>query len=200
MWWHAFSSQVLFRLEFEFRPTVVLDHVRVVLEASRCGLLSFPLYMETALFVTATNWQNKTSEKSPSQRVEPDKQSVFTLPWHRFCKYLSPSLNSDGEETNAADNSEEIYYSLNYEADLLFTRFANFTGTQKTLHVEKNQMMKFGFNLGENKWQVLFLPKGIASVSVWHQVWAGFGGAWSDRSSLQSHIPGEEMCSPFPCH
>uniref|UniRef100_A0A674NF41 Integrin, alpha 11a n=1 Tax=Takifugu rubripes TaxID=31033 RepID=A0A674NF41_TAKRU len=57
------KSQVSFRLEFEFSPTVVLDHVRVVLEA-----------------------------------------------------------NSDGEETNAADNSEEIYYSLNYEADLLFTR------------------------------------------------------------------------------
>uniref|UniRef100_A0A674NED2 Integrin, alpha 11a n=1 Tax=Takifugu rubripes TaxID=31033 RepID=A0A674NED2_TAKRU len=36
-------------------------------------------------------------------------------------------------KTNAADNSEEIYYSLNYEADLLFTRFANFTGTPKTL-------------------------------------------------------------------
>uniref|UniRef100_H3CVZ9 Integrin, alpha 11a n=1 Tax=Tetraodon nigroviridis TaxID=99883 RepID=H3CVZ9_TETNG len=30
-------------------------------------------------------------------------------------------VNSDGEETNTADNSEEIFYSLNYEADLLFT-------------------------------------------------------------------------------
>ncbi|TNM90830.1 hypothetical protein fugu_003119 [Takifugu bimaculatus] len=58
------KSQVSFRLEFEFSPTVVLDHVRVVLEANR---------------LTA--------------------------------KRRTP-----------ADNSEEIYYSLNYEADLLFTR------------------------------------------------------------------------------
>lgn len=33
------SLQVLFRLEFEFRPVVVLDHVRVDLEASRWGVL-----------------------------------------------------------------------------------------------------------------------------------------------------------------
>ena len=31
--------QVLFRLEFEFSPAMVLDHVRVDLEASRCEVL-----------------------------------------------------------------------------------------------------------------------------------------------------------------
>lgn len=34
-----FPLQVLFRLELEFSPAVVLDHVRVDLEASRCDLL-----------------------------------------------------------------------------------------------------------------------------------------------------------------
>lgn len=121
------------------------------------------------------------------------EQTVFTLLRHHFCKYLSPSLNSDGEETNTADNSEEIYYSLNYEADLLFTRFDSCTGG---LHVEK--MMKCRFILEDNKWRILLRPKGIASVSVWPQIWAGFGGAWSYRSSLQFHFPGE-MCSPLLC-
>lgn len=54
-----------------------------------------------------------------------EKHRVFTLLRCKFCKYLSPSVNSDGEEMNMADNSDEIYYSLNYEADLLFTRFDN---------------------------------------------------------------------------
>lgn len=34
-----FPLQVLFRLEFEFSPAMVLDHVRVDLEASRCDVL-----------------------------------------------------------------------------------------------------------------------------------------------------------------
>lgn len=56
-----------------------------------------------------------------------EKHRVFTLLRCKFCKYLSPYVNSDGEEMNMADNSDEIYYSLNYEADLLFTRFDNFS-------------------------------------------------------------------------
>lgn len=35
------------------------------------------------------------------------------------------SLNSDGEETNPADNSNDIYYWLKYEGDLLFTKYVN---------------------------------------------------------------------------
>ncbi|XP_075875483.1 integrin alpha-11a [Nelusetta ayraudi] len=57
------KSQVSFRLEFEFSHTVVLEHVRIILEAG-----------------------------------------------------------SDGVDTSAADNFNDIYYSLKYEADLLFTR------------------------------------------------------------------------------
>lgn len=34
-----------------------------------------------------------------------------------------PSDNSDGEEVNTANNVNDIYYSLKYEADILFTRF-----------------------------------------------------------------------------
>ncbi|KAI1889416.1 hypothetical protein AGOR_G00162650 [Albula goreensis] len=59
-------TQVLFRLEFEFLRSVLLDHVYIVLQAS-----------------------------------------------------------SDGEEVNAADNSNVIHHQLRYEADLLFTRDAN---------------------------------------------------------------------------
>lgn len=33
------------------------------------------------------------------------------------------SVRSDGVDTSAADNFNDIYYSLKYEADLLFTRF-----------------------------------------------------------------------------
>lgn len=55
----------------------------------------------------------------------------------------------------------------------------------------------------ETKWLILSRPKRIASVSIWHQVRVGFGGAWSYRSSLQSHLPGENAdpchCSPVPC-
>lgn len=36
-------------------------------------------------------------------------------------------LNSDGEEVSTADNFNDIYYSLKYEADLLFTRFVQFS-------------------------------------------------------------------------
>uniref|UniRef100_A0A8C9YU80 Integrin, alpha 11a n=1 Tax=Sander lucioperca TaxID=283035 RepID=A0A8C9YU80_SANLU len=44
----------------------------------------------------------------------------------QFFKYfLSRSLNSDGEEMSTADNFNDIYYSLKYEADLLFTRDSN---------------------------------------------------------------------------
>lgn len=45
--------------------------------------------------------------------------------------FASPSLNSDGEETNTADNFNDIYYSLLYEADLLFTRFVRFSEFQQ---------------------------------------------------------------------
>lgn len=38
---------------------------------------------------------------------------------------LSCSLHSDGEEMSTADNFNDIYYSLKYEGDLLFTRFVN---------------------------------------------------------------------------
>ncbi|KAM9826242.1 integrin alpha-11a isoform X1 [Syngnathus typhle] len=60
------KAQVLFRLEFEFSRIVILDHLRVILEAS-----------------------------------------------------------SNGEEMSTADNFNDIYYSLKYEADLLFTRDSN---------------------------------------------------------------------------
>ncbi|XP_053720718.1 integrin alpha-11a [Synchiropus splendidus] len=56
-------AQVSFRLEFEFSRTVVMDSVRILLEAS-----------------------------------------------------------SDGEEVSTADNVNDLYYLLKYEADLLFTR------------------------------------------------------------------------------
>lgn len=35
------------------------------------------------------------------------------------------SVHSDGVDTSAADNFNDIYYSLKYEADLLFTRFVS---------------------------------------------------------------------------
>lgn len=54
--------------------------------------------------------------------------------------FASPSLNSDGEETNTADNFNDIYYSLRYEADLLFTRFVRFSESQQIMHVEKEQV------------------------------------------------------------
>uniref|UniRef100_A0AAQ4RI06 Integrin, alpha 11a n=1 Tax=Gasterosteus aculeatus aculeatus TaxID=481459 RepID=A0AAQ4RI06_GASAC len=38
---------------------------------------------------------------------------------------LSCSLHSDGEEMSTADNFNDIYYSLKYEGDLLFTRDSN---------------------------------------------------------------------------
>ncbi|KAK7938379.1 hypothetical protein WMY93_001705 [Mugilogobius chulae] len=60
------KSKVYFRLEFEFSRSVVLDHLRILLEA-----------------------------------------------------------NSDGEDVSAADNFNDIYYLLQYEADLLFTRSSN---------------------------------------------------------------------------
>lgn len=60
------KSQVTFRLEFEFSRSVVLEHIRINLEAG-----------------------------------------------------------SDGEEVSTADNFNDIYYSLKYEADLLFTRDSN---------------------------------------------------------------------------
>lgn len=63
------------------------------------------------------------------------------------------------------------------------------TVSQGALHVEK--MMKYQFIFEENKWRILLRPKGIACVSVWPQIWAGFGGAWSYRPSLQFHFPGE---------
>lgn len=40
-----------------------------------------------------------------------------------FCLF-----NSDGEENSKADNFNDIYYSLKYEADLLFTRLVSFRG------------------------------------------------------------------------
>ncbi|MED6240233.1 hypothetical protein ATANTOWER_017865, partial [Ataeniobius toweri] len=41
-----------------------------------------------------------------------------------FLKHLRVLLeaSSDGEEVNTADNFNEIYYSLKYEGDILFTR------------------------------------------------------------------------------
>ncbi|XP_074522322.1 integrin alpha-11-like [Halichoeres trimaculatus] len=60
------KSQVTFRLEFEFSRAVVLEHVRISLEAG-----------------------------------------------------------SDGQEVSTADNFNDIFYSLKYEADLLFTRDSN---------------------------------------------------------------------------
>lgn len=57
------KSQVIFRLEFEFSHSVLLDHVRIILE-----------------------------------------------------------VTSEGEEVILYDNSNEIFYNLKYEADLLFTR------------------------------------------------------------------------------
>ncbi|XP_033844801.2 integrin alpha-11a [Periophthalmus magnuspinnatus] len=60
------KSKVYFRLEFEFSRSVVLDHLRILLEAS-----------------------------------------------------------SDGEDVSTADNFNDIYYFLQYEADLLFTRSSN---------------------------------------------------------------------------
>lgn len=45
------------------------------------------------------------------------------------------SLNSDGEEMSTADNFNDIYYSLKYEADLLFTRFVSFLMLYQTMHV-----------------------------------------------------------------
>lgn len=51
-----------------------------------------------------------------------------------FFEYFS--LNSDGEEMSTADNFNDIYYSLKYEADLLFTRFVNFSMSYQTIHVE----------------------------------------------------------------
>ncbi len=50
--------------------------------------------------------------------------------------FLSRSLNSDGEEMSTADNFNDIYYSLKYEADLLFTRFVSFSVSSQTMHVE----------------------------------------------------------------
>ncbi|KAM9409913.1 integrin alpha-11a [Pholidichthys leucotaenia] len=60
------KTQVIFRLEFEFSRAVVLEYLRVILEAS-----------------------------------------------------------SDGEDKNTADNFNDIYYSLKYQTDLLFTRDSN---------------------------------------------------------------------------
>ncbi|XP_013857018.1 integrin alpha-11a isoform X2 [Austrofundulus limnaeus] len=60
------KTQVSFRLEFEFSPIILLDHLRVILKAT-----------------------------------------------------------SDGEETNPTDNSNDIYYWLKYEGDLLFTKDSN---------------------------------------------------------------------------
>ena len=40
--------------------------------------------------------------------------------------FSSPSLNSDGEEMSTADNFNDIYYSLKYEGDLLFTRLVTY--------------------------------------------------------------------------
>uniref|UniRef100_A0A668A1Y6 Integrin, alpha 11a n=1 Tax=Myripristis murdjan TaxID=586833 RepID=A0A668A1Y6_9TELE len=42
--------------------------------------------------------------------------------------------SSDGEEMSSADNINDIYYSLKYEADLLFTRFVIFTVSYQTMH------------------------------------------------------------------
>lgn len=53
---------------------------------------------------------------------------------------MSRSLNSDGEEMSTADNFNDIYYSLKYEADLLFTRFVSFSMSLQTMRVEEVQV------------------------------------------------------------
>lgn len=49
--------------------------------------------------------------------------------------FLSHSLHSDGEELSTADNFNDIYYSLKYEADLLFTRFVSFSVSYETVQI-----------------------------------------------------------------
>ena len=64
-------------------------------------------------------------------------------------EYFCP-LNSDGEEINTADNFNDIYYSLKYEGDLLFTRFVKFSTSFQMVNIAEGLFCDFGNNEPEN--------------------------------------------------
>lgn len=92
------------------------------------GQQVWPLVKRSKSFpLVSDDHSQRQPKKQPTKQTKAEKHWLFMLLPHHFRKCLSPSVNSDGEETNTADNSDEIYYSLNYEADLLFTRFDSFS-------------------------------------------------------------------------
>lgn len=89
------SVQVIFRLEFEFSPSVFLEHIRIILEAGRCEYdFNNPiLKMTDDLSVFVTVLYALTDANNQPRRPENNTQALLLWYWPAEDKIKSCNCN-----------------------------------------------------------------------------------------------------------